>query len=40
VITTIVSTAGTDSSGDGKIFVNTVEDAIDIGSKQKGIHAI
>ena len=40
VITTIVGAAGTDSPGDGKIFINTIEDAIDIGSKQKGIHAI
>lgn len=40
VITTIVDAAGTDSPGDGKIFISTVEDAIDIGSKQKGIHAI
>jgi nitrogen regulatory protein P-II 1 len=40
VITTIVGVAGTDSPGDGKIFVSTIEDAIDIGSKQKGIHAI
>jgi nitrogen regulatory protein P-II 1 len=40
VITTIVGAAGTDSPGDGKIFISTVEDAIDIGSKQKGIHAI
>ncbi len=40
VITTIVGTAGTGSPGDGKIFVSTIEDAIDIGSKQKGIHAI
>jgi nitrogen regulatory protein P-II 1 len=40
VITTIVGTAGTDSPGDGKIFISTIEDAIDIGSKQKGIHAI
>ena len=40
VITTIVGAAGTASPGDGKIFISTVEDAIDIGSKQKGIHAI
>jgi nitrogen regulatory protein P-II 1 len=40
VITTIVGAAGTDSPGDGKIFVSTIEDAIDIGSKQKGMHAI
>ena len=32
--------AGTDSPGDGKIFIDTIEDAIDIGSKQKGMHAI
>ena len=40
VVSTIVSKAGTDSPGDGKIFLSTIEDAIDIGSKQKGIHAI
>jgi nitrogen regulatory protein P-II 1 len=40
VITTIVSAAGTESPGDGKIFISNIEDAIDIGSKQKGIHAI
>ena len=40
VISTIADTAGTGSSEDGKIFVVAVEDAIDIGSKQKGIHAI
>ena len=40
VVTAIIDSAGTDSPGDGKIFINTIEDAIDIGSKQKGIHAI
>ena len=40
VITAIIGAAGTESPGDGKIFIHTVEDAIDIGSKQKGIHAI
>src|SRR5256885_622369 len=40
VITTIVGAAGTDSPGDGKIFVSTIEDAIDIGRNQKGINAI
>ncbi len=40
VVTAIIDAAGTDSPGDGKIFIDTVEDAIDIGSKQKGIHAI
>ena len=40
VVTAIIEAAGTDSPGDGKIFIDTVEDAIDIGSKQKGMHAI
>ena len=40
VITTILGSSGTGSPGDGKIFISTVEGAIDIGSKQKGIHAI
>ena len=40
VVTAIIDAAGTDSPGDGKIFINNVEDVIDIGSKQKGIHAI
>ena len=40
VVTAIIDAAGTDSAGDGKIFIHTIEDAIDIGSKQKGIHAI
>ena len=40
VISAIIDAAGTGSVGDGKIFVTTVDDAIDIGSKQKGIHAI
>ena len=40
VISAIIDAAGTGSAGDGKIFITTVDDAIDIGSKQKGIHAI
>ena len=40
VVTAIIEAAGTGSPGDGKIFIDTIEDAIDIGSKQKGIHAI
>ncbi len=39
-ITAIINAAGTGSPGDGKIFIDTVENVIDIGSKQKGIHAI
>ena len=40
VVTAIIDAAGTGSPGDGKIFIDTIEDVIDIGSKQKGIHAI
>ena len=40
VISAIIDAAGTGSTGDGKIFVTTIDDAIDIGSKQKGVHAI
>ena len=40
VISAIIDAAGTGSTGDGKIFITTIDDAIDIGSKQKGVHAI
>lgn len=40
VITTILDTASTGSVGDGKIFVDDIDTAIDIGSRQKGVHAI
>ena len=40
VISAIIDAAGTGSTGDGKIFVTTIDDAIDIGSKKKGVHAI
>ena len=40
VISAIIDAAGTGSAGDGKIFVTTIDDAIDIGSKQKGVHVI
>jgi len=40
VICAIIDAAGTRSAGDGKIFVTTIDDAIDIGSKQKGVHVI
>ena len=39
-ITAIVNAAGTGSKGDGKIFVSTIDDVIDIGSKQKGATAL
>ena len=40
VITTILDSASTGSVGDGKIFVDDIDTAIDIGSRQKGVHAI
>ncbi len=40
IISTILDTASTGSVGDGKIFVDTIDTAVDIGSRQKGIHAI
>lgn len=40
VITAILDTASTGSVGDGKIFVDDINTAIDIGSRQKGVHAI
>lgn len=40
IITTILDIASTGSVGDGKIFVDTIDTAVDIGSRQKGIHAI
>jgi nitrogen regulatory protein P-II 1 len=36
VINTILDVASTGSPGDGKIFISTVTDAIDIGSKVRG----
>jgi len=36
IVSAIIDTASTGSKGDGKIFVTTVEESIDIGSKQKG----
>jgi len=35
VISAIIDAAGTGSAGDGKIFITTIDDAIDIGSKQR-----
>lgn len=40
VITAILDAAGTSTPGDGKIFVHSLDEFIDIGSKQKGIHAL
>ena len=40
IITAIVNAAGTGNKGDGKIFVSTIDDIIDIGSRQKGSMAL
>ena len=40
VVSAILQAASTGSKGDGKIFVSNVEEAIDIGSKQKGSSAL
>ena len=36
VVNTILDVASTGAAGDGKIFISTVIDAIDIGSKERG----
>jgi len=40
VINAILSAASTGSPGDGKIFIATVEDAVDVGSKKRGKDAV
>jgi len=40
VVDALISAAKTDSPGDGKVFVTTVEDVIDIGSKMSGDRAV
>ena len=40
VINTIVETVSTGSAGDGKIFVSSISEAIDIGTKKRGEVAI
>ncbi len=40
VITAILENASTGSVGDGKIFIDNIDTAVDIGSGQKGVHAI
>lgn len=40
VIKTVLETVSTGSAGDGKIFVSTVNDAIDIGTKAHGEEAV
>ena len=40
VVKAILDTASTGSSGDGKIFISTVSEAIDIGTKKRGQTAV
>ena len=40
VITTILGAIRTGSTGDGKIFISPVNDAIDIGTRKKGETAV
>ncbi|MDE1829205.1 MAG: P-II family nitrogen regulator [Thaumarchaeota archaeon] len=40
VVSAILDTASTGSVGDGKIFIDNLDTAVDIGSGQKGVHAI
>ncbi len=40
VVNAILGAASTGSPGDGKVFVSSVEDAVDIGSKKRGSGAI
>lgn len=40
VLNAIASVAGTGSPGDGKVFISSVDDAVDIGTKKRGKDAI
>lgn len=40
VVSVILDAATTGSVGDGKIFIDNIDTAVDIGSGQKGVHAI
>ncbi len=40
VISAITNAAGTGSKGDGKIFIFSVEDVVDIGTKKRGNDAL
>lgn len=39
-VNAILSAASSGSPGDGKVFVSTVEDAVDIGTKKRGASAL
>ncbi|MEM2759422.1 MAG: P-II family nitrogen regulator [Nitrososphaerales archaeon] len=40
VINAIISAAGTGLTGEGKIFVSSIDDAVDIGSRKRGDSAL
>jgi len=40
VVSAITDAASTGSKGDGKIFISTIDETIDIGSKAKGAQAL
>ena len=40
VISSITTAAGTGNKGDGKIFISTIDDVVDINTKRSGIHAL
>ncbi len=40
IISAITGAASTGSKGDGKIFVSSIEEVVDIGSKQKGAQSL
>ena len=40
VVNTILNTISTGSAGDGKIFISSISDAVDIGTKQHGESAV
>ena len=40
MVDAIVNSASTGGTGDGKIFVTSVEEVLDIGSKQSGKRAV
>ncbi len=40
IVSAITDAASTASKGDGKIFISSIDEAVDIGSKQKGTQAL
>jgi nitrogen regulatory protein P-II 1 len=40
IVDAIMSTASTESAGDGKVFVTSVDEVLDIGSRQSGDKAL